>query len=111
MSAREVRVFAGGVLEGHPMASTPVIVIDAPVDLRSFLELLEVVDVPDAICMCRGDTAVEFFDSDGARLAIVGLHHAQSLRWEAWSGDARLAHGRDLVQWLLRVATRPRLRG
>ncbi|MBU2664657.1 hypothetical protein KOI35_14230 [Actinoplanes bogorensis] len=54
-----------------------------------------------AYCACHGDLGFDFLDADDRSLAVVGFHHAVTLRWSGWEdGDARLRDGRAVLHWL-----------
>ncbi|MFB7374094.1 hypothetical protein ACFC0D_30060 [Streptomyces sp. NPDC056222] len=56
--------------------------------------------LPGLNCMCLGDVRFELFDRGGRQLAVVVLHHGVTLRWGGWDGDAVLANGHLLLDWL-----------
>lgn len=105
-AARSVRVYDAGCLHYPPpqgeriLRDAPVLVEDAPESLTELRAALAVVGVPSWLCMCPGSVTFEFLDDDGARVAVVGLHHGQYLRWAAWSADAELEDGLTLSTWL-----------
>ncbi|BEP16390.1 hypothetical protein acdb102_47010 [Acidothermaceae bacterium B102] len=89
----------GGVRD-KILSDDPVLTIDTQAQVASLVTLLQVSAVTDGVCMCAGNASLEFLGADGQRLAVVGLHHGQSLRWSGWSGDAVLSDGARLVAWL-----------
>jgi hypothetical protein len=99
-TARRVRVTEGGAYGGRPLGG--VVLVDERDDaaLLALRHALAVERTTDGMCMCLGDLAFEFFDADGRRTAVVGFHHAHSLRWPGWSGDALLADGVRVLHWL-----------
>jgi hypothetical protein len=99
-TACRVRVTEGGASDDRPLGD--VVLVDAH-DNPALLALrgaLTVERTTDGKCSCLGELAFEFFDADGRRTAIVGFHHAYSLRWRGWSGDALLADGLQVLHWL-----------
>ncbi len=70
-------------------------------DLRGLRECLRISDGAAGAghCMCIGSQAIELF-SEGRTLAVLSLHHARSLRWDAWAHDAQLVEAERLVSWL-----------
>ncbi|MFF4102872.1 hypothetical protein [Streptomyces sp. NPDC001903] len=71
-----------------------------PAESAQLRTAMAVDSLPGLHCMCLGDVCFELFDQDGARLAVVVLHHGRTLRWGQWEGDAVLAEGRLLLEWL-----------
>ncbi|ANZ37545.1 hypothetical protein BBK82_17295 [Lentzea guizhouensis] len=61
---------------------------------------MTVSSLPGYVCACRGQVRFEFFDADGARLAVVAFHHGISLAWSEWQGHGELADGTRLERWL-----------
>lgn len=60
-------------------------------------------------CMCCGTPTIEFYKGDKL-LAMIGVHHGESLRWPGvWSRDAMLtAESRDqLNRWLQSIGAEP----
>jgi len=52
-------------------------------------------------CMCLGEPHLQLRDASGETLAQIGVHHGESIRWDgAWSSDAPLSQGRELMSWL-----------
>lgn len=74
--------------------------VDDPGGLAGLRAALAVVEVSDSRCMCWGDVAFEFAGAGGRRIAVVRFHHAVTLRWSGWDGDAVLHDGRAAVRWL-----------
>jgi len=50
-------------------------------------------------CCCFGDFAIELH-SKRKILATLGLHHGDSIRYEYWNSDARLAKNVMLLEYL-----------
>ncbi|MER7467988.1 hypothetical protein [Streptomyces sp. NPDC097981] len=71
-----------------------------PAESAQLRTAMAVDSLPGIHCMCLGDVRFELFDRDGGRLAVVVLHHGATLRWGQWDGDAVLADGRLLLDWL-----------
>lgn len=99
LGADEVRVFDGGLSHGEPLEQPAVLRSRNQSEVAELIELVRVADVLDGHCMCLGSSVIEFLAA-GDRVAIVGLHHGQSIRWAGWSCDARLLNGVDLLNWL-----------
>lgn len=103
-------VFAGGLWQGTDDSGQVEVRLSEPgpavlnvgnrADIADLASLLEVAYVSDGMCMCLGDTSFALFDSTETRLAIAALHHASTLRWAGWAGDAVLVDGHALVRWL-----------
>ena len=94
-----VKIFDGGMQSGERIGSELLATIDEPSDLAELSRLLAV-GGPSGHCMCYGDTTFELCNGDGTILAVLGLHHGVSLRWEVWGDDAWLINGRALMEWL-----------
>ncbi|MFF3089513.1 hypothetical protein ACFVRB_31415 [Streptomyces nojiriensis] len=71
-----------------------------PAESTRLRTAMTVDSLPGFHCMCLGDVRFELFDRDGGRLAVVVLHHGATLRWGQWDGDAVLAEGHLLLDWL-----------
>lgn len=76
------------------------LVLSDPAESARLRTAMAVESLPGFRCMCLGDVRFEFSGRDGERLAVVVLHHGQTLRWEHWESDAVLADGRLLLAWL-----------
>ncbi|MCO5165392.1 MAG: hypothetical protein M9894_03365 [Planctomycetes bacterium] len=99
---------AGGKLLNLDGEPSPVLETSDPDDLTSLREALEIEEEPGGHCMCHGDHALEFLDDEGRVVALLGLHHGRSIRWEAWKDDAILREGMSVISWLAeRGVTRP----
>lgn len=98
----EVRVLEGGMWRGKPLKGEVMATLSGPqlVELR---RRLEVVDGGAFHCMCVGTHVFEFRARNEKTLALIGLHHGISIRWDAWSSDATLKDGRGLAEWLATV--------
>jgi len=99
-SARACRIMEDGVRDGAPLGKNVLWEVRGPTLLTELRALLTVVDGPAARCMCHGDTAFEFLGRSGKRLAVLGLHHGKTIRWNTWRDDAALVNGLGLLQWL-----------
>jgi len=95
-----VRVLAGGISRGTPVGDHVLLTIDGTGDLEELFETLEVIDGSSGHCMCLGDPTLELRGLDGARIAALGVHHGQGIRWSGWKDDARLLDGVRLLEWL-----------
>jgi len=51
--------------------------------------------------MCYGDIAIEILDRSGKGLAVISMHHAKSIRWNAWMGDGALIDAFGLPKWVV----------
>ncbi|WP_406834923.1 hypothetical protein ACICHK_00535 [Streptomyces sp. AHU1] len=71
-----------------------------PAELDRLRSVMSVTSLPGYVCACGGDIRFEFFDADAQSLAVVVLHHGESLRWLGWNGHAVLADGHRLLRWL-----------
>ena len=99
--AVRMRVYQGGVAGGKLLSdSPPVLDTHDPGDLAKVREALRIEGEPGGHCMCHGDQGVEFLDAAGKVVALLGLHHGHSIRWDAWKDDAVLSNGRLLLSWL-----------
>lgn len=70
-------------------------------DIAALREALRIVEDPDAFyhCMCGGNPWLELY-ARRKLVATVSCHHGISIRWSAWTWDAVLADGMQLVNWL-----------
>jgi len=98
--AVRVRVTEGGVSDDRVLGDHVLLDLTDPAAVRHLRSALAVEQITDGYCMCLGDLAFEFFDSDDRRAAVVGLHHGSSLRWRGWDGDAVLRDGDRVLRWL-----------
>jgi len=99
-SARSCRIIENGVRSGEPVGKNILWEVRGPSLLSELRRFLTIVDGPAGHCMCYGDTAFEFLDRSGKRIAVLGLHHGKTIRWNAWRDDAALVNGLALLQWL-----------
>ncbi|MHC4342754.1 MAG: hypothetical protein ACYSX0_21385, partial [Planctomycetota bacterium] len=98
--ARRVRVYRGGAASGQPLEKEVLFETDAPDALSTLREALRIVEGEGGQCMCHGDPTLELLYASGQRLAVIGVHHGHSIRWDAWRDDAVLVDGRSLLGWL-----------
>jgi hypothetical protein len=98
--AKTVRVIEGGASAGRPLGKKILLEIGDASTLDDLRQLLRIIDRPAGHCMCHGNPAIEFLDKSGTRLAVIGLHHGNSIRWNAWKDDAELVDGFRLLEWL-----------
>ena len=99
-SARACRIMENGVRDGNPLGKNILWEVRGPTLLTELRGLLTIVDGPAGHCMSDGDVAFEFLTRSGKRLAVLGLHHGKTIRWNAWRDDAALVNGLGLLQWL-----------
>ncbi|MFN7732304.1 MAG: hypothetical protein ACK5OB_10380 [Pirellula sp.] len=95
-----VRVLEGGMAYGRPLTNTVLLDISMESDLEELKRALEILDGPAGHCYCCGEPTLEFLSSQNESIAVIGLHHGHSVRWEAWKDDAELLDGRRLLNWL-----------
>jgi tetratricopeptide (TPR) repeat protein len=96
----EVRIMDGGTWAGRPLGDSVLFSTSEPDEINSLSSCLRISDGPAKHCMCVGDMAFELRDRNGAIIAVIGQHHAKSLRWEQWKGDGQLGNGESLLAWL-----------
>ncbi|GAB3967054.1 hypothetical protein GCM10029978_033550 [Actinoallomurus acanthiterrae] len=84
----------------HPIGAEVIIDLSDPAELDRLRAAMVVASVPGMVCACLGDVRFVFLDEDGRDLTAVVLHHAVTLRWNGWDGDAVLADGISLLRWL-----------
>jgi hypothetical protein len=99
--ADRVRFINGGVGINGPVGTDLLLEITAREDLRDVVESLSInEDSAGFHCMCLGDLAILFYA--GARqIAVIGYHHASSIRWDdRWRHDALLQDGPRLARLL-----------
>ncbi len=97
---RTVRVFRSGCRGETILADDLVLTATEPADLAALRRALNIAEGPGGHCMCHGGPTLEVLAADGTRLALLGVHHGQAIRWNRWKDDARLADGRSLLGWL-----------
>jgi len=73
---------------------------EQPAFIADLHDAMRVNDEPDGHCMCFGDPAIEFLSTHGRRVAVIGIHHGQAVRWDGWKNDASLVDGVRLLRWL-----------
>ncbi len=95
--SRRVRVIEDGVDRGRLMGTEILLDTDDPDALAGLRGALRIVG-PSEPCLCAGDPTLELISSSGESLALIGLHHGFAIRWS--KGDAGLANGRPLLDWL-----------
>lgn len=105
---QRVRVFRGGSASGEPISKQVLFETGESRTLSMLRDALRIHDGPGGHCMCVGGPTIELLGASGERLAVIAVHHGQSIRWKAWRDDARLVEGRSLLEWLAaRGATYP----
>ena len=95
-----VRVFDDGAADGKPFSTEPVLTTTDHDEVAELTALLRIRPGGRGHCMCHGDAAFELLDAAGESLAVLGLHHAEGLRWDVWGDDAELERPLELVRWL-----------
>jgi hypothetical protein len=104
-----VRVLNGGVSGGRAIGKEVLLDVTDPGSIATLRECLAIVEDSSTFghCMCLGDYAMQLY-AGRRRIAMIGLHHGRSIRWDAWRYDALLQDGRRLLTWLAdRGATAP----
>jgi hypothetical protein len=97
-----VRIYSGGVAGKTRLGQRCLIDTCEPGDLEALRAAIAIKhqDGKRFHCMCVGDHAMEFLDETGTVVALIGLHHGQSIRWDAWCSDARFRDRLRLLCWL-----------
>ena len=96
-----IRLFANGA-HNNSLNGPPVLLLEST-DREAMSALgnaLRIVEGPSGHCMCYGGPTLELLGSSDRRLALLAVHHGQSIRWTAWKDDARLVDRSKLVAWL-----------
>ncbi len=96
----KVRVLDGGEANGRPFSDQVRIETDDAATLIDFRTALRIEDGPAGHCMCHGSQTFELWDRDDERVAVIGLHHGITIRWNAWKDDAELIDSRRLLEWI-----------
>jgi hypothetical protein len=96
----EVLREAARVRVAKPGTGDVLLEVTDPAALCQLRDALAVAETTDGYCMCHGDLTFAFFTPDGQPSAVVGFHHASSLRWSGWDGDALLRDGDRVLHWL-----------
>lgn len=97
---RRVRVLRGGMASDEPLEKVVLFETAKDTAISMLRETLRIVDGPAGHCMCYGDPTLELLGASSQRLALIAVHHGQSIRWKSWRHDARLVAGRPLLEWL-----------
>src|SRR6185436_14360161 len=97
----KVRVFDGGLNWDRPFGDKVLAEVDDEFSILDLKQALRIVDGSGGHCMCDGEPTLELLGRDGERLAVIGMHHGQAIRWSEWKDDARLAEGMELLTWLV----------
>lgn len=69
-------------------------------DQLAELRRLLVDEFDNFICMCPGDLALEFLDSEGERVTVVRFDKPGWVDWPLWPGRARVRDVEALQGWL-----------
>jgi len=96
----KVRVIDGGEANGRPFSDHVRIETDDAADVIEFRAAVRIEDGPAGHCMCHGSQTLELLDRDDERVAVIGLHHGVTIRWNAWKDDAELVDSRRLLGWI-----------
>jgi len=99
--ADRVRILEGGVVDANPVGKEVLLDVSGQLELEALRDAMEIKEDKRSFshCMCHGDYAMEFY-SGTSRIAVIGLHHGVSIRWDAWKYDAALKKNLDLLNWL-----------
>ena len=97
---RRVRVLRGGSVSGRPLSTEALFETGESEAVAALCKTLKIVEGPSGHCMCHGDPSIELLEASGKRLAVIGVHHGQGIRWDAWRDDADLVEGRSLLEWI-----------
>ncbi len=95
-----VRIVEGGMAGGEPLGRTVLLEVEDEAALEELRNALTILDGPAGHCGCHGDPSLELRSFQGERLAVLGIHHGQTLRWAEWKDDAELMDGRRLLDWM-----------
>jgi hypothetical protein len=95
-----VRVLDDGMANGHPLGDRVLVDCALASDLAELKQSMAILDGSGGHCMCCGKPTLELFSRQGESLAVLGIHHGRSVRWNAWKDDAELLDGRRLLDWL-----------
>ena len=85
------------VLDDQPIARTQD--AEAVAELRT---ALRVAQTQDWVCMCPGELALEFLDDSNRPVEVVRFDSPDAIKWNGWSGSARLTDPPALRTWLSR---------
>jgi hypothetical protein len=96
-----IRVLDDGTVNGKAIGSTVLLECSDTPSIAALRSSLAIIEDPRTFghCMCLGDNTIECY-ADQALIATIGLHHGQSIRWNAWKHDAQLRDGQALLNWL-----------
>ncbi len=83
------------------MRDEPLAHVSDVAEMSDLRRLMSVAEFSDFICMCPGDLALEFFDAQGERLAVVRFDAPGWLDWPLWAGRGRVSDPRALQRWLV----------
>ena len=96
-----VRVLSGGMFRGEAVPSATLLDTEAVEIIAAFGECCAIVPGSDANhCGCLGGPTVELF-AGAERVATIGVHHGNTIRWVRWKDDATLRDGGSLTRWFI----------
>lgn len=95
-----VRVLEGGMQGGEPLGKEFLFQTSDEKTLDKLRDSLQIEEGGNGHCMCHGEPTLELYSFYNERLAVIGLHHGESIRWDTWKDDAKLVDGRSILHWL-----------
>ena len=79
VQAQSVRVFNDGCREDTLLGNDLLLEVSDPAEIQQLRSALQIMDGPGGHCMCYGGPTFEILSSKATRLALIGVHHGQSI--------------------------------
>lgn len=95
-----IRVIDGGMQGTQPLGEKVLLQTSDAKIIEEFRQTMQISDGSNGHCMCYGDPTIELLSSRNKRIALIGVHHGESIRWDSWKHDAKLVDGESLLLWL-----------
>jgi len=95
-----IRVIEGGMRDEQLLGKHTLLEVADPEAIVGFRQALRIIDGAGGHCMCDGEPTFELLSRQNQRLALIGMHHGESIRWGVWKDDARLVDGVQVLDWL-----------
>jgi hypothetical protein len=96
-----MRIFDGGMSNGQLLSDKILFETSDEKALVELKGLLQIVQDPKSFGrdMCSGGPTLELVGTSGQK-NLIAIHHGFTIRWLAWSSDARLLEPRKFIEWL-----------
>ncbi|HEX6430589.1 MAG TPA: hypothetical protein VF008_23015 [Niastella sp.] len=98
-----ISIKEGGVSGEKALTNNVVLEITQQDQVNQLAALLEIDESCTGFyCLCLGTYAIELY-AKGQLQSTIGYHHAVSIRYEHWNGDAALAQSDNLLAFLAQL--------